>query len=105
MLARVIPPPRSLSSADVRRNLHVDRVAVRVAQQRRDENVRAPLVLEQVRPELEREDARQRPPRLQAGEERALVEALAEPGEAEECDDVEDGRRDDEQVRAELDHG
>jgi hypothetical protein len=84
------------------KNLHVDRVAVRVAEQDRDEDVGPPLVLEQVGPVLERDNAGQRPPRLQTADQSALVELAAQPCDAEQCDDVEDGGRYDQEVGVEL---
>lgn len=73
-------------------------MAIRIAQKHCDQCIRAPLVFNEIRPSIKRNDAGKCPYILPDGNQSSLVELFAYPGNAEKSDDVQDGRRDDQKL-------
>ena len=80
----------------------INRMAVWIAHQYRDERIRAPCIHHGSGPKAQCCDAGERPYILQDGDEGAGVEILAETGYGEEEDDVADAVGDYEEVCCEL---
>lgn len=81
---------------------NIDSVTVRVRKQSGNEDKCGPFLLNQTRPESEGDNAWKCPDGLKYTNQGALIQFFAYPGNTEEGDDVEDIRRDGEQIGIEL---